>query len=290
VFGARRVDLPQACVDHEKYPLHLHNRHERYGACRVDPCQCQPFLKAAYLQRTAQEVSMQASDVMTRDVITVTPAASITEAIHLMLDKRISGVPVVDAGGSLVGILTEGDLLRRVETGTERRRPRWLQFLRGNGQVAEEYVQTHGRHVSEVMTQDVKTVGESTTVEDVVGLMEKHHIKRLPVVEGDRLMGVISRADLLRALLAALPADEAAPRSDDDVRLQVIAELGKHEWGEDGRVTVSVTQGTVHLAGIVFDLREADAMRVAAENVPGVLHVSDHLDYVDPNIGVIGVP
>ena len=232
---------------------------------------------------------MNATDVMTQDVLTVTPATPIADALHLMLDHRLSGLPVVDSAGQLVGILTEGDLLRRAETGTEKQRPRWLQFLRGTAQIADEYVHTHGRKVGDVMTQDVITVTPATNLDQVVELMERRHIKRVPVAENGRLLGVISRADLLRALLNALPSGAAPPANDATLRDHVVAELGRQEWGEDGRVQVSCTDGTVHLQGIVFDMRERDAMRVAAENVPGVKKVTDQLDYLDPNIGVIGI-
>ncbi len=233
---------------------------------------------------------MNAADVMTRDVITVAPTTPIKEAICLMLDHHISGLPVIDENGCLAGIVTEGDLLRRVETGTEKHRPRWLDFVRGTAQRAEDYVHTHGRKVAEVMTRDVVTVTEETKLDVVVSLMERRHIKRVAVADNGQLRGVVSRADLLRALLNSLPCGEAPPADDATLRDHVIAELSRQDWGDDGRVSVSVADGTVHLEGIVFDLRERDAMRVAAENVPGVRRVTDRLDYIDPNIGVIGVP
>ncbi len=233
---------------------------------------------------------MNAADIMTRDVLTVAPDTPIKEAIRLMLDRHISGLPVVDENGLLAGIVTEGDLLRRAETGTKKHRPRWLDFVRGTAQRAEDYVHTHGRKVADVMTCDVVTVTEGTKLDVVVGLMERHHIKRVAVADKGRLHGVVSRADLLRALLNALPAGEAAPADDAALQSHVTAELSRHDWGDDGRVTVSVEDGTVHLEGIVFDMRERDAMRVAAENVPGVRRVTDRLEYIDPNIGVIGVP
>src|SRR5215471_9800370 len=124
---------------------------------------------------------MRAADVMTPDPTCISPDASITDAIRLMLERKFSGLPVVDGSGAVVGIVTEGDLLRRTETGTQRRRPRWIEFFIGPGRLAEEYVQASGHKVGEVMTQPVQTISEGTPVDEIVGIMEKHQIKRLPV-------------------------------------------------------------------------------------------------------------
>src|SRR5260370_14938230 len=147
---------------------------------------------------------MNAADVMTRIVITVGHHASIGEAIRLMLDNHVSGLPVVDDGGRPVGILTEGDLLHRSETGTERHRPRWLEILMGPGRMADEYVRTHGRKVDEIMTRELVTVTEDTPLYEIVQIMERRRIKRVPVLRGEALLGLVSRADLLRALAHAL--------------------------------------------------------------------------------------
>src|SRR6516165_2504909 len=153
---------------------------------------------------------MIASDVMTRTVLSVRPDATIAEAIRLMLDNRISGLPVIDEAGRLVGMLTEGDLLRRGETGTERHRPRWLEILMGPGRLAGDYVRTHGRRIGEVMTRDPVSVTPDTPLKEVVELMERRRIKRVPVLDGDVPVGILSRADLLRALLGALEEKPAA--------------------------------------------------------------------------------
>ncbi len=143
---------------------------------------------------------MKAKDVMTRKVISVAPDASILEALRLMLQNKISGLPVVARGRQLVGIVTEGDFLRRAETGTERKRPHWLEFIISPGRLAHDYVHSHGRRVEEVMTFGVETVSEEAELDDIVRLMEKHRIKRIPVMRGDDLVGIISRANLLHAL------------------------------------------------------------------------------------------
>ena len=143
---------------------------------------------------------MKARDAMNPDVVSVTPDASLLDAAQLMLDRKISGLLVMD-GGNLVGIITEGDLLRRAETGTARKRPRWLEFLVGAGKLADEYVHISGRKVHEVMTRDVHSVSDSADLEEVARIMEAGHVKRLPVTVGRSVVGVISRADLVRRLL-----------------------------------------------------------------------------------------
>jgi CBS domain-containing protein len=172
---------------------------------------------------------MKASDVMTRDVITVRRETSVTNAIRLMLDNNVSGLPVLD-NGKVIGILTEGDLLRRSETGTERHRPRWLEILMGPGRMAGEYVRSHGRKVEEIMTTDLVSVAGDTPLDEVVGLMERRRIKRVPVIEGEVLVGVVSRLDLLRALLCAIEAQHSEHRGDDDIREQIMAELANAAW------------------------------------------------------------
>src|SRR5579862_1578744 len=148
---------------------------------------------------------MNVSEVMTAEVITVTPETTIAEAAGLLLQHRISGLPVVGPGGEVVGIVTEGDLLRRVETGTARHHARWLEFLITPGRLAREYADANARNVGEVMTQGVIAVAPQDPLDAAVRLMERRHVKRLPVVEAGRLVGIISRANLVRALLSNLP-------------------------------------------------------------------------------------
>ena len=145
---------------------------------------------------------MNASDVMTRNILSVRPDAVIAEAIRLMLDNRISGLPVIDEGGQLVGILTEGDLLRRGETASDRHRPRWLEILMGPGRLAEEYVRTHGRRIAEVMTREVICCRPETTLEEARGAMKNRRIRHLPVVDGGKTVAVLSIRDLLAESVA----------------------------------------------------------------------------------------
>ena len=149
---------------------------------------------------------MKARDVMTKDVVSIESGAPVLRAAQLMLQNRISGLPVIDAKGQLVGIVTEGDFLRRGEIGTQRRRPRWLEFLVGPGRLATEYVRACGRKVDEIMTTDLYVVTPDTPLAEVVQVMEKRRIKRVPVVENGKVVGIVSRANLMYAL-ASLARD-----------------------------------------------------------------------------------
>ena len=230
---------------------------------------------------------MKASDVMSRNVVSIERSAAVSEAIGLMLDKQISGLPVLDEAGKVVGILTEGDLLRRSETGTERHRPRWLEILMGPGRMAGEYVRTHGRRVGEVMTRDLISVTEDTPLEEIVELMERRRVKRVPVFAGDALVGMVSRADLLRALARALDAHPPAAHDDDEILRNILAELAKAAWVPRDGLGITVTDGIVRLDGVILDEKEREALRVLAENTPGVKAVADHLVWIEPVSGTV---
>jgi CBS domain-containing protein len=241
---------------------------------------------------------MNAADIMTQPVISVTPETKIAEAARLMLQHRISGLPVLDGKGALVGIVTEGDLLRRSELGTERHRPRWLEILIGPGRLAGDYVETHARKVGEVMIADVASVAPQASLADVVAIMEKRHVKRLPVIADGKLIGIVSRANLVRALVHTLTrtatADAVTTCSDTNIRDCILAEIEKQPWGPRFSVGVTVEDGVVTLHGSITDERERVALQVAAENVPGVKGVRDDLVWVEPMSGFIipadGVP
>ena len=234
---------------------------------------------------------MSASDVMTRNVASIGRDAPIGDAIRLMLNHRISGLPVVDGSGKVVGMLTEGDLLRRAETQTERQRPRWLELLLGPGRLADEYVRTHGRKVGEIMTEDVVSVAEDTPLAEIVQLMERRRIKRLPVLRGDALVGIVTRADLMRALGQLVDKEPISASDDDEIQKCVLAELARTAWAPRAGITVVVTDGIVELDGAITNEKAREAVRVAAENVPGVKSVRDRLVWVEPVSGtVIGAP
>jgi CBS domain-containing protein len=227
---------------------------------------------------------MRAHQIMTKDVLTVAPDASILEAARLMLERHISGLPVLDKDEKLIGIVSEGDFIRRAEIGTQRRRPRWLQFFVGPGREADEFVRQSGRKVEEIMTHDPVTVSEDTALEEIVTLMEKHDIKRLPVIRGEKLVGIVTRANLLRAV-ASLTRDVPDPTADDDhIRERISQAIAKTGWRPIG-LQVTVRNGVVHLHGIIANASSRQAAIVAAENVAGVKEVHDHLCFVDSYSG-----
>jgi CBS domain-containing protein len=230
---------------------------------------------------------MNASEIMTRNVVTLTRGTPIREAIRLMLDHRISGLPVVDAAGKVEGILTEGDLLRRGEIATERRRWPWLDFLLGPGRAASEYVRTHGRICEQLMSRDVISATPDTPLAEIVELMERRRIKRLPVIENGVLVGIVSRPDLLAAVARALDNPEAPAGGDDAIREQVLAELAKADWAPRSGLKITVVDGIVVLDGVILDEHERGALRVAAENVPGVKGIVDRLVWVEPVSGTV---
>jgi len=231
---------------------------------------------------------MNAADVMTQPVISVTPETTIAEAAQLMLQHRISGLPVVDARATVVGVVTEGDLLRRTETGTERRHPRWIEYLIAPGRLAQEYANANARRVGEVMSTEVVAVAPSDPLEDVVRLMERRHIKRVPVIEAGRLVGIVSRANLVQALVRNLPKPAVgAAVGDAEIRERIMAEIAKQPWGPRSGVDIRVEAGVVELYGAVTDDRERTALQVLAERIPGVKEVRDHLVWVEPVSGLV---
>lgn len=230
---------------------------------------------------------MRAVDVMTVDPVSISPDASIVEAIRLMLQRKFSGLPVVDSTGALVGIVTEGDLLRRMETGTQRKRPRWIEFLMGSGRLANEYVHASGRKVHEVMTYEVQTVTEDTPLDAIVQQMERHQIKRLPVVRDSKLVGIVTRANLLRALASVVGETKPVAAGDDaSIRERIYTELRKQPWAPVNMLDIVVRDGIVHLWGVVLDERQREAIYVVAENTPGVKGIEDHLVWVEPMSGM----
>jgi CBS domain-containing protein len=225
---------------------------------------------------------MRAHQIMTRSVISITPDATILEAAKTMLRHHVSGLPVVDAVGKLVGIVSEGDFIRRSEIGTQRQRGRWLTFLLGDS--VADYVREHGRKVSDVMTSEPITVTEDATLEDIVNAMETNDVKRLPVMRGENLVGIVSRANLLQAV-ASLAREIPDPTADDDhIRRRIIQALEKNDWSPFG-LNVIVRDGIVHLSGFIIEEQSRQAAMVAVRNVAGVKQVHDHLCWVDTMSG-----
>jgi CBS domain-containing protein len=227
---------------------------------------------------------MRAHQIMTRDVITVTPHTSIEDAAKIMLRTHVSGLPVLDDAGRLVGIVSESDFLRRSEIGTERKRPAWLQFLIGPGRVATDFVHERGRKVEDVMTENPITVGEETALEELVRLMEKNGVKRLPVMSGNTLKGIVTRSNLLQAV-ASMAHEIPDPTADDDhIRERITRTVNATDWRPIS-FEVTVRNGVVHLHGIITTDKARQATIVAAQNTAGVKAVHDHLCFVDTYSG-----
>jgi CBS domain-containing protein len=233
---------------------------------------------------------MNAKDVMTGEVISVAPDATVLEAARVMLQHRISGLPVIDSAGTLVGIVSEGDFLRRREMQTERRRSRWLEFLMGPGKMAAEYTQTHGNRVSEVMTDDVQTVYENATLEEIVELMERRRIKRVPVMRDGMVTGIVTRSNLMHAMVSLARSAPKTATDDAAIREQLQAVMRKEQWAPIAATNVVVNNGVVELWGVIVDERQREALKVAAENIPGVKAVKDHLVWIEPATGMIIEP
>jgi len=230
---------------------------------------------------------MIVADVMTRNVISVAPDATVEDAVKLMLARNISGLFVVDQKGDLVGVVTEGDLLRRDEIGTERSRSWWLRLLVSPARQATDFFHAHGRHVRDVMTDEVITVPHDAPLESVVVTMEKNRIKRLPVTQDGRVVGVVSRADLLRALVGHVR--DVAPVATDDrtLRSVILDALEAQSWAPTTTLNVTVAKGVADLWGTITNEAERHAIRVVVENTPGVKSVHDHLVYIEPYTGTV---
>ena len=221
---------------------------------------------------------MKAADVMVSNVITVGPDASIPDVAKKLLVNRISAMPVVDGNGKLLGIVSEGDLMRRVESGTEHHRSWWLEYVMSNDTLAHEFVQSHATKVSDVMSRDVITASPDASVGDIASLLEKNGIKRVPIVKDDKVVGIVSRANLLQALAAIKDTVTIAANVDDStLRDRVSAEIDAQPWASPALVNVIVRDGTVELWGLADSAQQKQAMRVAAESVAGVKAVSDNL-------------
>ena len=232
---------------------------------------------------------MKVSELMSRNTISVLPGTTVADAARIMLSNRVTGLPVLDEKGALVGIVSEGDLLRRAEIGTDGKQAGWLRALLMPASVASDYVTTHARHVSGVMTHNPVFVTPDTPLDEVAQLMIRKHIKRLPVLDAGQLVGMISRSDLLR-LLARKLIETPVETTDEAISAYIKAELEKARWAPKSGLRVSVQDKVVTLDGTIFSDEERQAVIVIAENAPGVKEVKDNLIFVDPGSGLAFPP
>ena len=224
---------------------------------------------------------MKARDVMVSPVITVKPYSSIREVAKLFLERQISAVPVVDDQGKLIGMVSEGDLMHRSEAGTERKRSWWLRLMAGDDSLAADYIKAHARKVADVMTRNVITATPDTSLGEIATLLERHSIKRVPIVKDDQLVGIVSRANLIQAV-ASVPKELEIPLSDSVIRDKLLAHLKTQPWTHTGLLNVTVNDGVVNIWGITNSETERKAIRIAAETTPAVRNVNDKLTLRPP--------
>jgi CBS domain-containing protein len=220
---------------------------------------------------------MQASDVMVRDVVTVHPETDLAKAVKLLAEHDVSVLPVIDGENNLVGILSEADLIRRVEIGTEKHRSWWLEAVTGAATLAAEFAKEHGEKVGEIMTPEVVSVAEDTALSEIAALLERKRIKRVPVVRNEKLVGIVSRSNLIQALASVVGHIDQPAESDRQIRLELLSRLEQESWTDFGSRNVTVGDHVVHLWGLVGSPEERKALLALAESVPGVARVSDEM-------------
>ena len=226
---------------------------------------------------------MRVRDAMTKNVVSVSPRATIADALDIMVRSRLSGLPVIDGAGRLVGMISEGDFLRRSELGTAKPEGSWIVGLLLPGQAAKTYARIHGRRVDEIMSANVAAIEPNAGLDEAAALMEKRGIKRLPVVEDEKVVGMLTRADFIRALVEFIrPAYEEQPIADGEIKRRIEAELQAQPWAPVASIVVGVDNGAVVLRGVLTDERQRNAIRAVAENVDGVRTVHDHMIWTDP--------
>ncbi|TDR55886.1 BON domain-containing protein [Halomonas ventosae] len=225
---------------------------------------------------------MQAADVMTPNVITVSPDSEVSEIASLLLEHGISAVPVVDADDKVLGIVSEGDLMRRVENDTDQHKSWWLKLFSGGGN-AVDYVKSHGRKASEIMTPHPLTIAEDEPLHHIASLLEKRRIKRVPVVRDGRLVGIVSRSNLLRGF--SVSRQPAAGGDDRAIRDAILKEVDQNTGVMVDRLNIIVADGKVQLWGLVDSKEQRQAVQVAAENIDGVTEVENNLGFMPRGMG-----
>lgn len=224
---------------------------------------------------------MKAMDVMVRDVITVNPDDDVADAVRLLADYDVSALPVVDDDENVVGIISEADLLHREEIGTEKQRPWWLEAVTPAWKLAGEFAKSHGCRVKEVMSANVISASEDAPLGEIASLLERHRIKRVPILRGGKLVGIVSRSNLIQALASSQAqigaGSESGTDADRKIRLQLLDRLEDQDWTDFSERNVIVSDGIVHLWGLVGSREEHKALLALAEGIPGVVSVSDEM-------------
>ena len=220
---------------------------------------------------------MRAVDVMVRDVVTVHPDTGVADAVKLLAEYDVSALPVLDDAGNLVGMLSEADLIHRVEIGTEKRRAWWQEALTGASTLAADFAKSHGKKVGEVMAAGVVSVSEDTPLSEIAALLERKRIKRVPVVKDGKLVGIVSRSNLIQALASVVDRVDQHDETDRQIRLELLSRLQQQPWTDFGSRNITVGNRVVHLWGLVGSDAERKALLALAEGVPGVSRVADEM-------------
>ena len=220
---------------------------------------------------------MKARDVMVRDVITIGPRDSVAHAANLIAQNDVSALPVIDDHGRLVGLISEGDLMNREEIGTEIHHPWWIEAVTPGATLAAEFAKSHGKRVEEVMSENVITATEDTSLADIAALLERNRIKRIPILRNGELVGIVSRSNLVQALASNGAASTASLDSNRVIREELLSRLEQQSWTDFGSRNIIVSDGKVHLWGLVGSPAERTALIALAENVPGVTEVVDEM-------------
>ena len=222
---------------------------------------------------------MKAMDVMVRDVVTVKPDDDVALAVRLLAEHDVSALPVVDDDDNVIGVISEADLLHREEIGTEKQRPWWLEAVTPASTLAGEFAKSHGRRVEEIMSSNIVSASEDTPLGEIATLLERHRIKRLPILRAGKLVGIVSRSNLIQALASSQVQTGAGSgtSSDRKIRLELLDRLDHQSWTDFGERNIIVSGGIVHLWGLVGSADEHKALLALAEDVPGVVGVSDEM-------------
>jgi CBS-domain-containing membrane protein len=221
---------------------------------------------------------MKARDIMTRDVVTVGPKASVQEVAALMAKHHISGIPVIAAGNRLLGIVSEGDLLERTEVGAEPRGKWWFEGFRNAQDLADRYVKAHGAIVADVMTRQVATVHPDADLGEVANVLRVHRFKRVPVMQDGKLLGIVTRSDIVEAVSGAMGPVAAKTRTDGDLQRAILERMRGESWLDTSYVNLSVAKGKASVSGLIGSAQERRALCSLVEEVAGPGNVIDQLE------------
>jgi CBS domain-containing protein len=221
---------------------------------------------------------MKAQDIMTREVVTIKPNASVHEVATLLAKHRISGIPVTTTGKRLLGIVSEGDLVERAEVGAEPKGKWWLEGFSNAQAMASRYVKAHGATVADVMTRQVATVRPDTALDEVANVLQAHRVKRVPVVQDGKLIGIVTRSDIVRAVSGAMGPVAAKMRTDADLQRAILERMRTERWLDTSYVNLNVAKGKVSIDGLIGSAEERRALCTLVAELAGSDNVIDHLE------------